>query len=405
LFEQLSRCKARQKALIIDVCRRDPTRGQGQPGMAPMGPKLDNMLKDPPPGVEVWSACILGQHSYEGLLALASDFDSGGFFLNEICQAVGPYEKKRIALGDQKPEDSLPLKTLALGNDKVQGVNRATEAEAAEIYRGKQTPRLAGQEAAGGAPWRPDEIGHKVEIRMPEASDGGAADLKLIDGILKEVDRAAPVRRTQHGFQHLKPQTLSFFAAKKMEAYKDDGAPSPLRDAVRKALTILESEQIATSFIEELRWQGNAAAVKDRILSQQRKPAILQADLEEALAELQKAGGDRDKEHSKRWQANYDFTLALLEARIAYVYEYNYMLGQVRKDALPPRDPAVYSGWRLASQEKLQSGSDAKKMAVASRKLLDKIAQEHKGTPYEVLAKREKLNALGLAWQPARCGP
>ncbi len=94
--------------------------------------------------------------------------------------------------------------------------------------------------------------------------------------------------------------------------------------------------------------------------------------------------------------------LALLEARIAYVYEYNYMLGQIRKDALPPRDPAKHSGWRLASQEKLQSGAEAKKMAAASRKLLDKIIKEHPGTPYEVLAKHEKMNPLGLEWQPAR---
>src|SRR5262249_963201 len=38
LYEQLSKCKARQKALIIDVCRFDPTRGPERPGSGPMGP-------------------------------------------------------------------------------------------------------------------------------------------------------------------------------------------------------------------------------------------------------------------------------------------------------------------------------------------------------------------------------
>ena len=41
-------------------------------------------------------------------------------------------------------------------------------------------------------------------------------------------------------------------------------------------------------------------------------------------------------------------------------------------------------------------------MAAASRKLLEKIIKEHPGTPYEVLAKREKLNPLGLAWTPTQ---
>ena len=58
-------------------------------------------------------------------------------------------------------------------------------------------------------------------------------------------------------------------------------------------------------------------------------------------------------------------------------------------------------GWRLASTVKLQS-KDAKEPADESRKLLDKLAKDHKGTPWEVLAKREQLSSLGLLWQPTR---
>ena len=35
------------------------------------------------------------------------------------------------------------------------------------------------------------------------------------------------------------------------------------------------------------------------------------------------------------------------------------------------------------------------------RMVLDKMATEHAGTPWAVLAKRDKLTALGLEWQPA----
>jgi hypothetical protein len=403
VYEQLGKCKARQKALIVDVCRLDPTHPQEQPGNGPMGVKLDLALKDPPAGVQVWSACVAGQHSYEGSLPLSDDAGSGGLFLNELYEAVGPYEKKHIRLESLAPDDPLPLKTLAKGDGKTSGVNKTTETEVGQLYHQKQTPRLTGQEPAGGVPYQPAEPpAARVVLHLPGSLAGGFADKDLIAGILDDVDRIPPLRRSQERLQRLVPETLSFLSAKVMNAYKENGKSTPFRDAIRKTIKLLQDEQIAGSFMDEFRGKGNDAAIKERILAQQRKPAIIQSDLEEALLDLKKAGEERDREPSRRWQATYDYVLALLQGRIAYVYEYNYMLGQIRKDALPPRDPSRHSGWRLTSQEKLQSGAEAKKMAAASRKLLDKVIKEHPGTPYEVLAKREKLNPLGLEWTPTR---
>jgi hypothetical protein len=399
LYEQLSKCKARQKALIMDVCRFDPSHPQEQPGTGPMSPKLDAALANPPPGVQVWSACVGGQRSYEGFLPPSADAGTGGLFLNELYEALAPYDK-HIGLGIPRPEDPLPLELLANGGGDVKGVNKNTEAEVAGLYHRKQTPRLAGQESAGGAPYEPAEPpAAKVVLR---SLAGDFVDRELIAGILNDVGPVPPLRKSQQDFQPLAPETLSFLSVKALGAYRDDGKSTTFREAIRKTVKLLQDEQIARSFMDEFRGKGTDAAIKERILAQQRKPAIIQSDLEDSLAQLKKAGEERDREPSRRWQANYDYVLALLEARIAYVYEYNYMLGQIRKDALPPRDPAKHSGWRLVSQEKLQSGAEAKKMAAASRKLLDKIIKDHPGTPYEVLAKREKMNPLGLEWQPTR---
>jgi hypothetical protein len=41
-----------------------------------------------------------------------------------------------------------------------------------------------------------------------------------------------------------------------------------------------------------------------------------------------------------------------------------------------------------------------KDLASDARKLMTKLIQEHPGTPWEVLAKRERSTALGLVWQP-----
>ena len=94
--------------------------------------------------------------------------------------------------------------------------------------------------------------------------------------------------------------------------------------------------------------------------------------------------------------------MARLKAGIAYVHEYNYVFGQIRKDGLPPRDPKIHSGWRLASQEKLQSGAETRKLANEAKKIYENLAKKNQGTPWEILAKRELMTSLGLQWQPTR---
>ena len=125
-------------------------------------------------------------------------------------------------------------------------------------------------------------------------------------------------------------------------------------------------------------------------------------ELEDAETALRKAGEERSAEKSKRWQAHYDFVLAQLLARLVYVYEYNLMLGRIRQDRLPELNPQIHTGWRLAAREKPQSPKEVRDKADESRKLLNRLVDKHKGTPWEVLARRERVTALGLEWQPTR---
>ena len=53
------------------------------------------------------------------------------------------------------------------------------------------------------------------------------------------------------------------------------------------------------------------------------------------------------------------------------------------------------------ASEKMQSPKDIKDLAAESQKLFAKVIHDHPGTPWEVLAKRERLTALGLEWQPS----
>jgi hypothetical protein len=211
------------------------------------------------------------------------------------------------------------------------------------------------------------------------------------------------------------------FSAAALKGYEADyrsideilalGDKFPLRVAILRAVEVLRRQGrgeihlgSSTRQVGMLRQELNSPIgekMKTTIITEQRDgPAMLLVELEDALAALEKQKPGRDKETSKRWRAHYDYVLAMLESRYAYLNEYNLMLGKIRKDELPPLDPKQHTGWRLQTQEKMASPRDVKDKAEDAKTLFDGLIKDHPGTPWEVLAKRERRTALGLTWQP-----
>jgi hypothetical protein len=313
----------------------------------------------------------------------------------------------------QKPEEPLPLDYF-----KAQ-VNELMELE---LKRRKleQISFLSGQEVDSGAAY------DKNEPLPPSPPLAGVPTNKATEQLVKAVvaQIGTPAVKPSLTSSDLKYDALPPFKAEVLKKYEDDGEKdSPLRQAVRNARALLwaifpsgEPPELVAEVNQARRTvKGNLTVLQDgfrapppalengfknQIMKNERDVARIMGRLTEALEELKKAGDMRDAE-SKRWQANYDFVLARLEAQIAFLYEYQSMLGQMRKE-FPPRDPNLHGGWILAATTNLQGDSTGKKLAKESRKLLEKLAKEHAGTPWEVLAKREKLTALGLEWQATR---
>jgi hypothetical protein len=190
---------------------------------------------------------------------------------------------------------------------------------------------------------------------------------------------------------------LPAFDAKVMAQYKDDGRQTPLRKAIAHANAVLQHTN--TELKEEFRGKGDDGAIKKQIFADQKKPAVAQLELTDALDQLKAAADSKPKEKSKLWKATYQYVLARVQDRIVYMNEYDYTLGLIRKDSLPPRDQSKYDGWRMAAQQKLMSGTAAKDMRKDAHKILTKLARDGKGTPFEVLARREDVTALGLRWE------
>lgn len=409
VYGELAKCPARQKVLVLDVCRFNPVQGVERPGGEPMGPKLAKAIQAPPAGVQVWSACGESQQSYE------TDQDAMGVFLDEFQATLELVSEGRLKLQDriQSPRDALPVEKL-----KQEVDTRVTKE--LKPLKLTQTTHLSGTPGEGGADFDP-------AVPPPPAPTLADAPPPLPQKMLVELRKlfadavTPPIKPSTHE-TGINFSLLPHFDEKKIESYlTESGKETDLQKTVRKTQALLfavsgytppdhltklvREEQKTlranlTILRDGYRAPGNENAFKNQIRNDEQEVARIMRRLEMAREDMQNVADQREAE-PKRWQASYDFMLARLEAEIAYLYEYQSMLGQMRKE-LPPRDRELYGGWKLAATTSLSGDSAGKKLAAASRKALEKLAKEHAGTPWEVLAKRAKLTALGLEWKPAR---
>jgi hypothetical protein len=405
VYEQLAACKARQKVLVLDVNRFSSTRGLERPDAGPMDAKFEKAVQSPPAGVQVWAACSSGQQSHE------TDDAPQGTFIEALYDA----SQKGIQNKIQKPDDPLPVEYF---KEKVD------EQMASDLKRFKlqQVSILSGKMSETGAAYDKDEPLAKAPTLAPLPENKG--NEKLVKAVLDQI--GTPGVKPSQGSEELNYEALPPFDAAVLAKYDDDkGADdSPVRKAIRNARALLwavstsgaprslGAAEVAearaklkfnlTVLAEGFRAPAAAAeaAFKGQVEGNERQVARIMGRLMEALEEMKAAGETKDAE-PKRWQVNYDFMLARLQAQIAFLFEYQSMLGQMRKE-LPPRDPNLHGGWRLAATTTLQGDSTGKKLFKDSRKILEKLIKDHAGTPWEVLAKREKLTALGLEWKPTR---
>jgi hypothetical protein len=206
----------------------------------------------------------------------------------------------------------------------------------------------------------------------------------------------------------LRARSMPPFEAKTLARFPLDSKETEFRTAVKKAQKVLQESMTGKRLQEEYtRPAGNAAdRFKDMLKDVQIKQvAPVQSALEEALDELKAKDTKeaREAEMSKGWLATADYIKARLESQIAYLYEYQSALGAMRKD-FPPLDENVHNGWRLAAIKAVQGDGTGKKLAKDAEKIFERIVKEYPGTPWEVLARRDRLTALGLEWQATKVG-
>jgi hypothetical protein len=292
-------------------------------------------------------------------------------------------------------EGSLPLALLA------PDVNREVTKMVKERADVAQHPKFFGKE--GPAPESTvDTPAPSVTVAVAEGLEK-IADRDLIAGIIKELE----LRSDRTG--SINPDALPPFWAKNMDAYAPDYKTEeefreslkkhPFRAAISNSAQKIQKHDLA--FRKDFKFPGDETRFKRELERVQEEPATIESQLDELQARLDTVGKDRATDSAKRWQAHYDFICARLLAKKIYVREYNFAIGNKLKKDSPVIKNKNNNGWVIIPTEKMQQ-KDTREWEKKRQTLLEKVIKEHPGTPWEVLARREKAAFLGLTIQEAK---
>ncbi len=140
----------------------------------------------------------------------------------------------------------------------------------------------------------------------------------------------------------------------------------------------------------------NEAALKRALDDAQRGAARLEPRLSQLYDILAAGERDRAKLQSPRWQASYDLAMGRALAARARIEGYNAMLAQLKLGKKFENENS--SHWILDPADTLAAGSNYEKMITQAKMYLQRVVDDHAGTPWAYLAQRELESKMGWAW-------
>ena len=174
------------------------------------------------------------------------------------------------------------------------------------------------------------------------------------------------------------------------------------RMSLLQAAAVPKTEQLAPT---RFRFPKLDEAVFVRSVNQaQRASAVLQPRLDRLYRILKEGERDRDKEAALRWKAGYDLAMGRVISAMLRSKSYNEMLA-LSKTKLKFKDPKNNT-WELRADDNLSdTGSQNEKLAEKAKMYLNRVVNEHPGTPWALLAKRELSTPLGWKWRESFTEP
>src|SRR5262249_21169231 len=185
----------------------------------------------------------------------------------------------------------------------------------------KQTSRLVGKEPATGAPYdEKEELPKRLEIKLP---GGQLAKKAEVRSILDDINQLPPAKAPTHEPpMKISVDSLPPFPAAVLKDFAADYASwAELDDQLAKgqledlpvSKAVLCARQVLNKFngvrVDATFTGTITPAVKDQTKKKQEEPARAISELEDLLAEMKAAAKKLTKEPSKRWRANFEYTL------------------------------------------------------------------------------------------------
>ncbi|MCP4481095.1 MAG: VWA domain-containing protein [Planctomycetaceae bacterium] len=216
-----------------------------------------------------------------------------------------------------------------------------------------------------------------------------------------------------------------FFDPKIMRRYKPDYVSnqtylarlkaSDSRSALVKAATFTTTGTLESP---ALRFEKlNEATFVATVNAAQQTAAIVEPQINR-LYEMLKVGEEaRPDEISLRWQAGFDLAIGRAIAAKVRASSYNAMLALIKTKLKfdPPKDKKTPQNntWVLVPADIVETGSQDTKLLQKANNYLNRVIEEHPGTPWALLAQRELETPIGWKWeqdytappQPREAGP
>lgn len=219
----------------------------------------------------------------------------------------------------------------------------------------------------------------------------------------REIGRSIDRNRTDA----MAPHFEYFFDPLVMRNYRPDYVTldeyrKRLSQNLAKMALVQAASQSWTEQMEEIRLRFpkvDEGRLAQDLTMAQRAAAKLEPKIGQLVSILRQGEKDRDKVIEPRWRAGYDLAMGRALASKVRTEGYNSMLA-LAKQGMKFKDPKNDT-WVLKPSNLIATGSAAEKEATQALFYLQRVVDEHPGTPWAMLAERELSTPFGWEWTEA----
>ncbi len=142
--------------------------------------------------------------------------------------------------------------------------------------------------------------------------------------------------------------------------------------------------------------KSDEAAFANALTEAQKVAAKLHPQISQLYEVLKKGESDRERETSPRWQAGFDLAMGRVAAAKVRADAYNALLAQAKRGI--NFEKPNNNTWQLVPSDEPIADSQLQKVADKARMYLTRVAEDHPGTPWALIAAKELQDPLGWKW-------